>query len=359
MRHSYKLLAMTLGMCCSCLPVACTATDLAPEVKHESMADMARIPGGTYAMGDVFGEGAEDERPVREVTVDDFYLARHEVTVAEFTQFVVATGYKTSAEAPIDAAATKKIMAAAMANRDDKEQLRESQRQILLYGGAGYWDAQKRQWTGYQPQTSWRDPGFAQEAREPVQAVSWDDAIHYCNWLSREAGLPEAYSEVTGELLDEDRKPTLEVARVKGFRLPTEAEWEYAAREGGKKLRFGNGENVARSSEINFRGDEGDHEFLELDGYVGRTTRVGSFPPNSLGLHDMSGNAWEWVSDTYMEYGSDAQSNPYAAGGEERILRGGRWGGDALEIRTSHRSSWMRNDRCNNSGFRVAVSAGR
>ncbi len=359
MRYSSKLLTAALGIFCSCITVACSTTDMTPDAPHESMAGMARIPGGTFAMGDVFGEGNKDEVPVHEVTIDPFYLARHEVTVAEFTGFVAATGYETSAEAPIDVAATKRIMAVAMANRADPELLRESQRQILLFGGAGYWDADRRQWTGYQPQISWRNPGFEQVSREPVQAVSWDDAIRYCNWMSRSAGLPDAYDEVTGELLDEDRKPTLEIARVKGFRLPSEAEWEYAAREGGKELRFGNGELVARSSEINFRGDEGEYEFLELDGYVGRTVPVASFPPNELGLHDMSGNAWEWVSDTYMEYSSSASSNPYVTEGEERILRGGRWGGDALEIRASHRSSWARNDRCNNSGFRVAISGER
>jgi formylglycine-generating enzyme required for sulfatase activity len=147
------------------------------------------------------------------------------------------------------------------------------------------------------------------------------------------------------------------VSKVRGFRLPTEAEWEYAAREGGRRVRFGNGQDLARSSEIAFDAGAGDFAYLERGGGPGRTTPVGSYPPNRLGLFDMSGNAWEWVSDRYRPYGREAQTDPYVAVGDEQILRGGRWGGAAFEARVFHRSPWVRNDRCNNSGFRVARSA--
>jgi formylglycine-generating enzyme required for sulfatase activity len=168
--------------------------------------------------------------------------------------------------------------------------------------------------------------------------------------------LPPAYDEDRGALLDEDGEPTADITRVKGYRLPTEAEWEYAAREGGREVRFGNGENIARSSEIVFNADAGEYSYLDRGTYAGRTLPVGSFRPNALGLYDMSGNAWEWVSDKYGHYVGGSQSNPHNQDGDEQILRGGRWGGNAFEIRASHRSAWVRNDRCNNSGFRVALS---
>jgi len=202
----------------------------------------------------------------------------------------------------------------------------------------------------------WRNPGFEQTDADPVMAVSPDDAIQYCNWLSRTEGLPVAYDLETGGLLDHDGKPTLDVTKVEGFRLPSEAEWEYAAREGGREVRFGNGKNVAKSSEINFRGDDGEYSYLESSGYRKGTAPVGSYPPNSLGLYDMSGNAWEWTGDRYVKYTIEVQENPYTIEGDGHALRGGRWGGDAFEARVFHRSSWVRNDRCNNSGFRIARS---
>ena len=188
-------------------------------------------------------------------------------------------------------------------------------------------------------------------------ALSWDDAVRYCNWLSEREGLPPAYDLDSGALLDENGMPTSDVSTVRGFRLPTEAEWEFAARERGRTIRFGNGQDVARVSEITFDAGAGDFAYLERGGYPGRTTPVGSHPPNDLGLYDMSGNAWEWVSDRYGPYGEGAQTDPYVGTGDEQILRGGRWGGDAFEARVFHRSAWVRNDRCNNSGFRVARSA--
>jgi formylglycine-generating enzyme required for sulfatase activity len=144
-----------------------------------------------------------------------------------------------------------------------------------------------------------------------------------------------------------------------GYRLPSEAEWEYAAREGGRDVRFGTGSDTARSSEMNFRGDEAMQPYAQLGSYHQGTMPVGSFPPNGLGLYDMSGNAWEWVSDTYVAYDSAAADNPYVSQGSARMLRGGRWGGDAFEARVFRRTSWPRNDRCNNSGFRIARSVGR
>ena len=314
------------------------------------------VEGGTFRMGDVFGEGEAHEQPVHRVTVSDFFLARHAATVAEFKRFVEATAYATSAEGPMDLELHRKIMDQAGSGDRSGEELNALQAQILELSGAGLWDADSRQWAGYGPDLSWTAPGFAQEPNHPAVALSWDDAIRFCNWLSERAGLPPAYDAESGAILDQSGEPTASVTRVRGLRLPTEAEWEYAARERGREVRFGNGESVARSSQINFMGDVGDYEYLEMGGYERHTVPVGSYAPNALGLFDMSGNAWEWVSDTFSPYESAAQRDPYVVTGNEQILRGGRWGGDAFEARVFHRSPWTRNDRCNNSGFRIARS---
>ncbi len=321
--------------------------------------EMRLINGGTFLMGDQFGEGSQDETPAHPVTVGDFLLSSREVTVADFEAFVAETGYVTSAEGPYDPEATNAIMERAASGRFSREEMHEARREILRYSGAGYWNAEERRWEGYKPEVNWRNPGFPQAPDHPVIAVSWDDAIHFCNWLSRKHGLPVAYDLTSGELLDEAGNPATDLGRVRGFRLPTETEWEYAAREGGRKVRFGNGKDTARSSELNFRGDDGDQPYLEPGSYRKATTPVGSFPPNRLGLFDMSGNAWEWVSDPYVQYDTTADSNnPYATEGTLRILRGGGWGLGAFEARVSRRTYWPRNDRCNISGFRVARSVG-
>ena len=318
---------------------------------------MIYVPGGTYEMGDVFGDGRENERPVHKVALSGFYISKHEVTVGQFKVFAEETGYTTSAESPDDPEVRKVIMERFSSITLTEPERTELHERFLRLGGAGYWDAGTRKWTGYNPLTNWKNPGIGQTENDPVLAISAEDAMHYCNWLSKRAGLPVAYDPATGGILDQDGDPTLDITAVKGFRLPTEAEWEYAAREGGRKVRFGNGKNIVKSSEINFRGDDGQYEYLERGEYIGKTKPVGSYPPNSLGLYDMSGNAWEWVSDKYASYSSEFQVNPYMTSGSKYILRGGRWGGDAFEARVFHRSSWPGNDRCNNSGFRLARSA--
>jgi formylglycine-generating enzyme required for sulfatase activity len=136
-----------------------------------------------------------------------------------------------------------------------------------------------------------------------------------------------------------------EFCRVKGYRLPTEAEWEYAARVQGKKIQFADGKDVADPEDINFDASKDSlSSFFSESRDRGTTTRVGIFPPNGLGLYDMSGNAWEWCQDWYhSEYYASllADPKPNPAGpwfGNYKVIRGGGFGNTAHGIRTTARS---------------------
>jgi formylglycine-generating enzyme required for sulfatase activity len=311
--------------------------------RNAATSDMVFVEGGTYQMGDVFEERVQFAAPVHEVTVSSFYLSKYEVSVEAFTAFVRSASYVTSAEKESKRAATR--------GSDEYSALIASR-------GAHVMDAtaERMSWVA---EANWRNPQFEQSPKDPVVCVSWTDAASYCNWLSTKEDLPVAYDVATGDLLDPQGRPTTDVTVVKGYRLPTEAEWEYAARERGKKIRFGNGRNTARSSEMNFNAAKGDFPYAVKGEYRMRTTPVGSFRPNSLGMHDMSGNVWEWCSDFLGQYGPQPQTNPYQQEGmmgPRRVARDGPWAGDASWARTSVRMGWVADDRCNMIGFRIARS---
>ncbi len=166
---------------------------------------------------------------------------------------------------------------------------------------------------------SWRDPGFTQTDADPVACVNWEDAKAYADWLSKKTG--------------------------KDYRLPTEAEWEYAARA-GTKTRYSLGDTIAEK-DANFNRN------------VGKTTRVGSYPANPWGLHDVHGNLWEWVADCYDGDAYKTHKNYPAMVGSwqdscDRVLRGGSWVNDPRNLRSANRSRDYPDNRDNNVGFRVA-----
>ena len=320
-----------------------TGVEAADESVKPETEDMAYIEGGTFQMGDVFDEGVRFATPVHEVTVSSLYLNKYEVTVEEFAAFVKDASYMTSAEKD---------------SEDAVERPKDEYSALLASLGAHVMDpaADQMSWV---VEANWRDPQFEQSPKDPVVCMSWRDAVSYCNWLSTKEGLPIAYDVKTGNVLDAQGQPTTDVTKVRGYRLPTEAEWEYAARERGKKIRFGNGQNIARSSEMNFNAAKGEFAFVEMGEFRKKTTPVGSFRPNGLGLYDMSGNVWEWCSDFMGRYPEQAQTDPYQQTGmmgPRRVARNGPWAGDASWARASARMGWVADDRCNMIGFRIARS---
>lgn len=178
---------------------------------------------------------------------------------------------------------------------------------------------------------------FKGKDHNPVESVNWFEAVAFCNKLSKLAGLGEAYS-IKGENIEL-------IKDAKGYRLPTEAEWEYAARGGP----LSNGYEYAGSNDLD-----------EVGWYGGNsndsTQPVGQKKPNELGLFDMSGNVWEWCWDWYnvKYYAESPEKNPKGPEkGSDRVLRGGSWYSSADSCRTADRGSGDPSYRINRYGFRV------
>ena len=249
-------------------------------------AGMALIPEGTFQMGSPDGEGEKDEHPQHHVSVKAFYLDMHEVTNRQFQQFVQTSNYRT------------------MAEQEGKAWVYSSQEEWKEIAGA-----------------SWQKPEGEQSVfasgRElhPVVSISWEDAKAYCVGV--------------------------------GKRLPTEAEWEYAARA-GTTTSYWWGDELPRSSNqvANLADKSAKEEFginWTIDTYVdgfAHTAPVGSFQANPWGLYDMAGNVWEWVVDWYAEdyYQASPKKNPQGpSSGEFKVLRGGSWNQNPRNLRSAYR----------------------
>ena len=225
--------------------------------------EMVFVEGGTFIMGDSWGDGNSDEHPEHQVTLGNFKISKTEVTVRQYRQYCGETGRK----------------------------MPES------------------------PPWGWLDD-------HPITKVSWHDCVAYCDWLS--------------EKLDAE------------YRLPTEAEWEYAAR-GGKQSK-GTKYSGGRSIELVGWFDENSND---------RTQQVATKKPNELGLYDMSGNVWEWCRDWYEEsyYKNSPSTNPRGPStGSHRVLRGGSWNASAEDCRVANRSNLTPGYRSYSDGFRVVLS---
>jgi formylglycine-generating enzyme len=187
------------------------------------------------------------------------------------------------------------------------------------------------------------NPSNWKGARLPVENVSWYDAVAFANALSRRDGLDEVYTiDGTDVSIDWTKK---------GYRLPTEAEWEYAAR-GGKSSQ---GYTYAGSNTV---GDVAWYDDNDMAWYSGKTHEVGGKKSNELGLYDMSGNLWEWVWDWYGDYSESAQTNPHGPlSGTEKVLRGGSAFSDATFVYAAVRVYDIPSRRRDTFGFRILVPA--
>ena len=233
-------------------------------LERELAGEMVDIPGGSFRMGDLSGEGYDYEVPVHSVTVPAFRLGKYEVTFAQWDACVAD-------------------------------------------GGCG----------GYSPD----DKGWGRGNR-PVINISWNDVQSFIDWLNRKTG--------------------------GNYRLPSEAEWEYAARaKSTTKYNWGNdiGSNRANCDGC---GSRWDNE---------QTAPVGSFPANAWGLHDIHGNVWEWVQDCWNESyeGAPSDGSAWESGDcDRRVLRGGSWYYDARRLRSAYRGGRDRAYRLYSYGFRLA-----
>lgn len=259
-------------------------------LKEMAEPKMATIPGGTFKMGEIIDETAYEQEKVHTIFVDGFRLGITEVTFEEYDLFCKTT-------------------------------------------------------MRLQPKDEWG------RGKHPVINVSWEDAVAYCNWLSRQHKLQPVY-QGEGTEIQCDRG-------ANGYRLPTEAEWEYAARAGGQKINFGNGKDIANPNEINFNASEENQATPAKSGvFRGRTIEVGSLNcPNSLGLFDMSGNVWEWCWDWFDKnyYQTSPERNPQGASdGDIRVIRGGSWHDKPNYCLVSVRSGAYPFFQLNEIGFRLA-----
>jgi formylglycine-generating enzyme required for sulfatase activity len=252
--------------CCAKLPDRYQLKDVSP-------AGMIWIPGGEFTMGSDNKDSKRDEKPPHKVKVDCFWMDATPVTNLQFKAFVDATGYITTAE---KAPTLEEIMAQVLPGTPPPPPELLAPASLVFKQTEGPVSLKSnRSWWEWKLGANWKNPqgpGSTIEGKEnhPVVQISWFDAVAYAKWA--------------------------------GKRLPTEAEWEFAA-YGGKNdniYTWGNEEFCEEAPQANIWQGEFPYKSVKVDGYVG-TTPVKKFKPNGFGLYDMSGNVWQWCSDLYKD----------------------------------------------------------
>lgn len=246
---------------------ACCCSDLPS--RFEAPAGMVWIPGGEFTMGSEGVDSKKDEQPPHSVKVDGFWMDATPVTNKQFKEFVEATHYVTTAE---KAPTLEEIMAQVPpGTRPPPNELLVAASLVFKQTSGPVPLNTNRRWWEWKPGADWRHPTGPESSIEgkeeyPVVQISWFDAVAYAKWA--------------------------------GKRLPSEAEWEYAAygRQGGVKYVWGNDEFSEENPQINIW--QGEFPYKSTKGEVG-TTSVHKYKPNPYGLYDMAGNVWQWCSDLY------------------------------------------------------------
>jgi formylglycine-generating enzyme required for sulfatase activity len=283
------------------------------------MNDMTSLLGGRFLMGTEGPDGfvQDGEGPIRDVELTPFAIDRTTVTNTEFTAFIESTGYRTEAEVFGWSFVFYKLLA---------EEVFASHPQVAA--GAPWWCAVSG--------ACWNHPGGPRTdicgiMDHPVVHVSWNDAVAYCQWA--------------------------------GKRLPTEAEWEYAARGGLEQKRFPWGDELLPAGEHRcniWQGQFPDLNTLE-DGYLG-TAPARSFKPNAFGMYNMAGNVWEWCQDWFSPdfHRSGPRRNPIGpAHADARVLRGGSFlchHSYCNRYRVAARYKNTPDSSTSNIGFRCVIS---
>ena len=307
--------AWLLGSCTTAMPPPPPPAGRPAVIENSVGMSMVLVPAGSFRMGSDEPierlaadfpryeperlRSIDDEAPVHEVRITRaFYLGRHEVTVGQFARFLAESGYVP--ESVADGT-----------------------------GGYGFNPAydpsltpRRDAFEGRNPAYSWRNPGFAQGDDHPVLNITWNDAQAMARWLSIREG--------------------------RRYRLPTEAEWEYACRAGNRtRYQGGDHPSVLLRTANTFDRDSARHWPKWRDdaspGADGHpfTAPVGSFAPNAWGLHDMHGNAWEWVADWYAAdyYSRSPVNDPTGPpAGDVLVRRGGSWHSWPFYLRASFRN---------------------
>ncbi len=275
-------------------------------LNSNAQTNMILVEGGTFMMGRDASKDKtnsmefKDELPRHEINLNSFYIGKYEVTVKEYKVFVNAKGKKMP----------KQPGAKWFEGHPDTKI---------------YYPLSKTQWWG------WKD-------EHPIQNVSWYDAVEYCNWLSTKESLQKCYN-IQGE------KTTCDFSK-NGYRLPTEAEWEYAAR-GGQKSKgyiYAGSDNLTEVA------------WFDETTSLKSPAKVGTKKPNELGIYDLSGNVWEWCWDFYAGnyYSYSPKDNPKGAAHTiYRVTRGGSWHYRDALARIPDRDGPMPGFTSFNHGFRV------